>query len=73
MQVLQSDLSKILHQKIDNKLIVQLDIKFRTCAHKQTDLSTFLSQTFLNSFSSLFFFCNFSFFSFFLINFFLYI
>jgi hypothetical protein len=50
----------------DSTLVALLDMKtFSTCAHKPTDLSTFLSQFF----SILFFY--FSFFSFFLTHFFL--
>jgi hypothetical protein len=66
MQVLQSNPTKILHLNKDSTLVALLDMKtFSTCAHKPTDLSTFLSQFF----SILFFY--FSFLSFFLTHFFL--
>jgi hypothetical protein len=64
MQVLQSNPTKILHLNKDSTLVALLDMKtFSTCAHKPTDLSTFLSQFF-----SIFFY--FSFLSFFLTHFF---
>jgi hypothetical protein len=54
MQVLRSDPTKILHQMTIANWLNNL-MNFSTCAHKQTDRSTFLSQscsTFFGTFLS---------------------
>ena len=44
MQVLQSDPTKTFAPNDNSKLVEQLDKIFSTCAYKQTDRSSFLSQ-----------------------------